>query len=205
MSKADNLRDYLSDLYEGIVSKKSGASRQPQNFRSEIESLRLWEECEKPHVIEVGTLPTENIDESAVYLCGGAYHKYEDVFVNIVKVENGEVFLLQDDSEDSLTFHIIPTKTTEGVILFDFATPDICNFYYIEDEEDCFVCFLSSETGEITWTTLSSILGLTNGGVISDISGASGEGVYYALMNKRFVDYRHTEPISIYNGEVEVY
>jgi hypothetical protein len=39
MGKQDNLKDYLIDLYEGIVSKKPNASRNPQNFRAEIESI----------------------------------------------------------------------------------------------------------------------------------------------------------------------
>lgn len=40
MSKQNNLKDYLTDLYQGIASKKPGASRNPQNFRSEIESIK---------------------------------------------------------------------------------------------------------------------------------------------------------------------
>lgn len=40
MSKKNNLKDFLTDLYEGISSKKPGASRNPQNFRSEIESIQ---------------------------------------------------------------------------------------------------------------------------------------------------------------------
>lgn len=39
MSKSDNLRDYLADLYEGIASKKPNASRNPQDFRREIEGI----------------------------------------------------------------------------------------------------------------------------------------------------------------------
>lgn len=39
MSKKDNLSDFLVDLYQGISSKKPGASRNPQNFRSEIEQI----------------------------------------------------------------------------------------------------------------------------------------------------------------------
>lgn len=39
MAKTNNLKDYLTDLYEGIASKKPNASRNPQNFRSEIESI----------------------------------------------------------------------------------------------------------------------------------------------------------------------
>lgn len=39
MGKENNLKDYLTDLYEGIASKKSDASRNPQDFRSEIEAI----------------------------------------------------------------------------------------------------------------------------------------------------------------------
>ena len=39
MSKENNLKDYLTDLYEGIATKKPDASRNPQNFRAEIESI----------------------------------------------------------------------------------------------------------------------------------------------------------------------
>lgn len=41
MSKQNNLKDYLTDLYQGIATKKPGASRNPQNFRSEIESIQV--------------------------------------------------------------------------------------------------------------------------------------------------------------------
>lgn len=40
MSKENNLKDYLTDLYQGIASKKPNASRNPQNFRAEIESIQ---------------------------------------------------------------------------------------------------------------------------------------------------------------------
>lgn len=40
MSKKNNLKDFLADLYQGIVSKKPGASRNPQRFRAEIESIK---------------------------------------------------------------------------------------------------------------------------------------------------------------------
>lgn len=41
MGKQDNLRDYLADLYQGIKTKKPNASRNPQDFRSEIESIEV--------------------------------------------------------------------------------------------------------------------------------------------------------------------
>ena len=39
MSKKDNLSDYLSDLYQGIARKRENPSRNPQDFRSEIEQI----------------------------------------------------------------------------------------------------------------------------------------------------------------------
>lgn len=39
MAKTDNLKDYLTDLYEGIKSKNPNASRNPQNFRTDIEAI----------------------------------------------------------------------------------------------------------------------------------------------------------------------
>ena len=39
MSKENSLKDYLADLYEGISNKKPNVSRNPQDFRAEIESI----------------------------------------------------------------------------------------------------------------------------------------------------------------------
>ena len=39
MATNNNLKDYLIDLYQGIASRKANASKNPQDFRSEIENL----------------------------------------------------------------------------------------------------------------------------------------------------------------------
>ncbi len=61
MSKQNNLKDFLTDLYEGIAVKKPDASRNPQNFRKEIESivteeptpsLQIWFDEEAPKIGE---------------------------------------------------------------------------------------------------------------------------------------------------------
>ena len=39
MPKNNNLQDYLKDLYDGIRSRKPDASKNPQDFRHEIENL----------------------------------------------------------------------------------------------------------------------------------------------------------------------
>lgn len=40
MAKNNNLQDYLKDLYAGILLKKPNASKNPQDFRTEIESIK---------------------------------------------------------------------------------------------------------------------------------------------------------------------
>lgn len=57
MNKTNNLRAYLRDLYEGIVSKKPDASRNPQNFRSEIEAIRTGGELYE--VMDASELPED--------------------------------------------------------------------------------------------------------------------------------------------------
>lgn len=62
MNKTNNLRAYLRDLYEGIVSKKPDASRNPQNFRSEIEAIRTGGEFYE--VMDASELPLDAPDGS---------------------------------------------------------------------------------------------------------------------------------------------
>lgn len=45
MAKNNNLQDYLKDLYAGISTVKPNASKDPQQFRSEIESLASPEDA----------------------------------------------------------------------------------------------------------------------------------------------------------------
>lgn len=56
-NKTNNLKAYLRDLYEGIVSKKPDASRNPQNFRSEIEAIRTGGELYE--VMDASELPED--------------------------------------------------------------------------------------------------------------------------------------------------
>ena len=46
MPKNNNLQDYLKDLYEGIKSRKPDASKNPQDFRREIENLALTDDAD---------------------------------------------------------------------------------------------------------------------------------------------------------------
>jgi hypothetical protein len=68
MNKTNNLRAYLRDLYEGIVSKKPDASRNPQNFRSEIEAIRTGGEFYE--VMDESELPNDAPDGSLALVEG---------------------------------------------------------------------------------------------------------------------------------------
>ena len=68
MNKTNNLRAYLRDLYEGIVSKKPDASRNPQNFRSEIEAIRTGGEFYE--VMDASELPLDAPDGSLALVEG---------------------------------------------------------------------------------------------------------------------------------------
>ena len=127
-------------------------------------------ECDKPHIIEVAELPTENIDENAVYLCGGAYYKYAKEFYDVVF--NGSSYAeARDNYGLPIWFNIIPTKTTEGVLVFEV---DGFAFYYIEDEDDFFVYHEG-------WHTVASVYG-TDVIVVSNIAETSDEGLYAVIL-----------------------
>ncbi len=130
--------------------------------------------CDGDHVIEVDELPTEDIDEGAVYSCGGKYYKWVNEFADLIIYDGGAMSYKEMASQLglTLTFNTIPTKTTDGILESDMQTTMHC--YYIEDEADVFIYM-----GE--WSALSD-MGLVNGGVISDISEATTDGCYYALI-----------------------
>lgn len=133
-------------------------------------------ECDLPHVIEVDVLPTENIDKDALYLCGGAYHKYGGTASEVVVMVDGETQLMLDYSTQngaSCGLYKIPTKTTTGILVSDMSTTIYA--YYIEDENDIFIYFNDG------WTSLALLFeGLTFKGTITNITEATADGYYYA-------------------------
>jgi hypothetical protein len=139
--------------------------------------------CDKPHVIEVDTLPTENIDENAVYLCEGNYYTYavprfSDVVIWLGAAWAGYVeFLLSlGVPSEQVSTITIPTKTTEGILESDLEN-SITHFYYIEDEGNVFV-FMQGQ-----WVAMNEMDGTPYGGVIYDISEATDQSKYYALFD----------------------
>lgn len=65
MSKRDNLSDYLNDLYRGIAKKRENPSRNPQDFRAEIEAIETkspewdgkYETSDDTVIVEGGSCP----------------------------------------------------------------------------------------------------------------------------------------------------
>ena len=71
MSKQNNLKDYLTDLYEGISSKNPNASRNPQDFRAEMESL--FGALDEAELEEIYKLIGSGAGESHPMLYDGEY------------------------------------------------------------------------------------------------------------------------------------
>lgn len=128
------------------------------------------------YVIPVDELPTENIDENAVYLCKGAYYKYGIEFVDVYNAylaNNAIVSIkeLQAEHNQPASFNVIPTKTTDGILSFN----DGAHFYYIEDEDNVFG-YLDGE-----WSIACE-------GIISDVSEIAADGLY-ALIHRGWTKY----------------
>lgn len=130
--------------------------------------------CNKSHIIEVAKLPTENNDEEVLYSCEGAYYKWVNEFTDLIVYDGGVMSYkeMSTQVDITMTFNTIATKITDGILESDMATSMHC--YYIEDEADVFIY-------ADTWYSLAD-MGMTNGGVISDISEATTDGSYYALI-----------------------
>lgn len=131
-------------------------------------------ECTGTHIIEVDTLPTENIDKNAVYFCDGKYYVCGGEFTDLIVVD-GEAMSFKEQmtgsSVDS-SFNTIPTKTVTGLLPSDMLTS--MHFYYIEDEDDVFLFYMGN------LYSMSLLYSMPYGGKVTDISEATTNG-YYAM------------------------
>lgn len=133
-------------------------------------------ECSGNHIIEVDTLPTENIDEEAIY-------KVEKAFGDIV-IYNGEVASSLLEKMPTAQCYSVATKPTENIVESNLA--DIWAFYYIENENDIFLYANIGNGAE--WLSLSLLTDMTFQGAISDVSEASSLG-YYAVGGTSYYQY----------------
>lgn len=134
------------------------------------------------HVIEVDELPTENIDEGAVYLSGGSYWKWTKELTDVLLAGQSLATLL---GMFPFIYHYADTRPTENIAV---STAEGICVYYIADESNLF-CYVDNELGE--WITLAYLLGAQDipfGGAVTDASEATEEALY-ALIKDGWKNY----------------
>lgn len=144
-------------------------------------------ECTGDHVIPVTELPTENIDEGAVYECNGSYYKRAKELANVIVYEGSSVETMTDEIPTA-QFYFVTTKPTVNITESNFN--DIWAFYYVEDENDIFL-FGNIDGNGAAWYSLSLMFEIPYQGEISNASEATEVG-YYALIGdgwKCYVEY----------------
>ena len=111
-----------------------------------------------------------------------SFHKYEKKLTDIIWMENEPLSLRREFLAEGATilpnYYIIPTKTTDGIFVSDLDQGLFVNIYFIEDEADLF--YYDGQT----WYSMSERSEFMNGGAISNISEATTEGCYYALITE---------------------
>ena len=137
-------------------------------------------------IIEVEALPTENIDENAIY-------KLVDKFVTIALCQGGTYWIAYlFEGEDTVYSHnYVKTRPTENILVStkDGAT---LHFYYVEDENEILVYGdFNNDDGVNEWIpyvqyALSASFQCK--GVIFDLSTTTEAG-YYAWGSIRYFQY----------------
>lgn len=154
-------------------------------------------ECSGEHIIEVDTLPTENINETDLYKCGDSYYKSGvNPFSDLILVYDDGTTQSFDTIAPGFgmtySFNIIPTKITENIQVSDNDT--IYHWYYIEDENDVFLYMDPDSTGTNDWYTWGELADSTFNGIISDISEATTTG-YYTLSSLVWTSYSNGQMV----------
>lgn len=143
-------------------------------------------------IIEVDTLPTEGIDETALYKMGDTYYKYSDAFKDIIIVQSGVAQSLVGAYTQfglALELYYVKTRPTENIKVTSAETE--MYLYYVEDEDDVLLYVSGELTGSDTtdWMSITTLMGMTNGGAITNISQATGNDTMYALVDNGWKAY----------------
>lgn len=127
--------DAFNTTYNGTVKDNSEVT--VDGIYAVVSSGYKWKTYfSGKQVIEVEELPTENINEEAVYFCDNKYQVYGSEFLDLVMVLGSgygaisfkEIF----SSEGGIcNFIIIPTRISDGILE---STDTELNIYYILDE-----------------------------------------------------------------------
>lgn len=149
--------------------------------------------CSGNHIIEVDTLPTENINENALYKMGESYYKYGDAFKDIIVAIDGvaESFVgLLMLLGAVVELYYVKTRPTENIVVTSETTDGVLlALYYVEDENDILAYGDWDGTGTNVWLSLVTSMEAINGGAITNASQATQEDALYALVNQGWTEY----------------
>ena len=167
---ADSVKSKLQSL---LTASNAKTGKSDTNLTDAVKTLiegygQGGGECSGNHIIEVDELPTENIDETALYKVGDSYYKYGGEFKDVIQVENGTATSIVELYEQyGLTIELfrVKTKPTENIVITDFET-GVAAIYYVEDDGDAFTYDGSA------WNAIGAT------GIISDASEATEDGIY---------------------------
>lgn len=147
--------------------------------------------CSGNHIIEVETLPTENIDENALYKMGESYYKVGGkALKDVLALNGGTVSSLVEEYTKAYNakFELYYADNVEDIPEADRKAPDestlVFPLYY-----DAYTSDVKIWAG--IWVSLSESLleGMTSGGAITDSGEVTAEGVYYALIGDAWKKY----------------
>lgn len=141
-------------------------------------------------IIEVETLPTENIDENALYKMGGSYYQYAKELKDVIALQDGAPSSLVEvyEAQFNAKFELYYADNVENIPEADRKMPNEITLsfplYYDAYTKDVVVW-----VGE--WASLSETLldGMTSGGTIADAGAEIEEGRYYALIGDGWKKY----------------
>lgn len=153
-------------------------------------------ECSGEHVVQVEKLPTENIDETALYKKGDIYYQWAKEFKDIIQVQSDGSLLSTKElcgawGIATCEFYYVKTRPTENIHAVDqTASPMTLPFYYVEDENDVLLYGDFSETGTNEWVSFATTgEGGTWEGAITDESEATVVDGLYALVSDGWKEY----------------
>ena len=150
-------------------------------------------ECDKPHIIEVEELPTEDADTTGLYKCKGVYYRageygFHDIIISTDdSLLNGSIKALYNNLLGvPCYFYIIPELTTEGINPTDMDGFSAIHFYYVENANDVYIY----ETGN-GWVSMSGSdnFGVPFKGIISNASEVTERNCYYALISYQWIPF----------------